>query len=431
CALPIWNFYYTGYTGSFGTAGHFDLMLIKVGLKPFVPPLPIITHPSTSDTVSGTVNIQTNILEGVKNVTFWLDGIGTGTLLGTDTTIPYSQTWDTTAATNGVHDLRVRVFDFAENYRDSPAVSVTVDNTPAEEQWVPYLPFPAQVDLTTWMDNYTTYVDVAITFSTGGYNVSSWGEITNHGYGFSANSEIWQWTGGVTLAFMTISHTYELGYLESGYYNFTFKAWGNYIKSIFFVITTPPAIIPESITNLTGLPILTGMPITIEVNISNAGGISEVWLNYMVGGIPQIPILMTMVDFGNGTIFSRFSGTIPGQPAGVVVNFSITVVDKYGNSTMSNYFSYGVVSEEISSSIIPMMMTFAVLGVVVTSLIIYNKLHLKKSRQASLRDIPYHIHSRMMQQHTEYIPSSSVLQSIPNLIFCSYCGFENEPTNLF
>ncbi|NVM31324.1 MAG: zinc-ribbon domain-containing protein, partial [Candidatus Helarchaeota archaeon] len=224
-----------------------------------------------------------------------------------------------------------------------------------------------------------------------------------------------------------------------GNYTFTFKAWGNDIKNINFVIenssndlpedTIPPTIMPESMTNLTGLEILAGMPVTIKVNVSYAGGISEVWLNYTVDGIPQIPILMTLVDFGNGTIFSRFSGTIPGQPAGSVVNFSITVVDKYGHSYTSNSFSYGVVIEIDSFNFIPMtLIIFTVFGIVVTSLIIYNKLHLQRPRRASLRDIPYHVPSRMMQQHAVNIPSSSLL---PNSIFCSYCGFQNDPTKPF
>ncbi|NVM54113.1 MAG: hypothetical protein HWN66_10470 [Candidatus Helarchaeota archaeon] len=93
-----------------------------------------IISPSTGDNVSGIITIIANATDnvggsGVKNVTFW-DGLpGFGTLIGTDTVSPYSRSWDTTSAGDGLHNLCIRVLDFAGNYLDSAVVNVTVDNT--------------------------------------------------------------------------------------------------------------------------------------------------------------------------------------------------------------------------------------------------------------------------------------------------------------
>ncbi|MHA1357387.1 MAG: Ig-like domain-containing protein, partial [Candidatus Helarchaeota archaeon] len=95
-----------------------------------------ITSPSGGADVGGTISINANAADnaggsGVNYVEFWLDAIGGGgTLIGSDSTSPYSVSWDTTTTTDGSHDLYVRVYDNAGNYLDSsPAVTVTVDNT--------------------------------------------------------------------------------------------------------------------------------------------------------------------------------------------------------------------------------------------------------------------------------------------------------------
>ncbi|NVM31289.1 MAG: SBBP repeat-containing protein [Candidatus Helarchaeota archaeon] len=159
--------YCTGFTPSLGV-NRYDLALVKFGFKPLEPP-PIITHPSTGDIVSGTITIETNMLEGVKNVTFWLDGIGTGTLLGTDTTSPYSQVWDTTVMGDGSHDLYVRAFDFTGKSSNSSVVTVTVDNT---------APTTATITSPSTWDNVsgtTVPIDAtAVDVGTGVKNITFW-----------------------------------------------------------------------------------------------------------------------------------------------------------------------------------------------------------------------------------------------------------------
>ena len=56
-------------------------------------------------------------------------GGGPWTTIDTDTGAPYSASWDTTALTDGDHDLRVLTTDEAGNTFASPTRTVTVDNT--------------------------------------------------------------------------------------------------------------------------------------------------------------------------------------------------------------------------------------------------------------------------------------------------------------
>ncbi|HSE71576.1 MAG TPA: phytase [Nocardioidaceae bacterium] len=75
---------------------------------------------TTSQTVDVTATATDNI--GVSRVEFY-DG---GTLLGTDTTSPYSVPWQLTSAANGSHTITARAFDAAGNSTTSNAATVTV-----------------------------------------------------------------------------------------------------------------------------------------------------------------------------------------------------------------------------------------------------------------------------------------------------------------
>jgi len=90
------------------------------------PPTASITSPAAGATVSGTVSIQANASDnvGVTRVDFLVDGA----VLSSDTTSPYSASWNASGAANGPHSLTVRAFDAANNQKVSAAVSVTVNN---------------------------------------------------------------------------------------------------------------------------------------------------------------------------------------------------------------------------------------------------------------------------------------------------------------
>jgi hypothetical protein len=88
--------------------------------------------PAADRTVSGTlggsacrVSASDNV--GVAKVVFSVDG----TTVGTDSSSPYSCSWNSAAAGDGRHALRATAYDAAGN-RSSAAVSVTVRNAPVQ-----------------------------------------------------------------------------------------------------------------------------------------------------------------------------------------------------------------------------------------------------------------------------------------------------------
>ena len=90
------------------------------------PPSTSITSPASGATVSGTVSITASASDnvGVTKVEFYVDG----GLQSSDTTSPYSASWDTTTVANGSHTLTSTAYDAAGNSATSTAVTVTVSN---------------------------------------------------------------------------------------------------------------------------------------------------------------------------------------------------------------------------------------------------------------------------------------------------------------
>ncbi len=89
-------------------------------------PTTSISAPASGATVSGTTTVTASASDNVSvtKVEFYLDGV----LQSTDTTSPYSWSWNTTSATNGSHSLTTKAYDAAANVGTSTAVSVTVSN---------------------------------------------------------------------------------------------------------------------------------------------------------------------------------------------------------------------------------------------------------------------------------------------------------------
>ncbi|MGH3071985.1 MAG: S8 family serine peptidase [Gaiellaceae bacterium] len=90
------------------------------------PPTTSITSPANGATVSGTVTVSANASDnvGVSRVELFVDG----SLSSSDTTSPYSFSWNTTTAANGGHSLQTRAYDAAGNVGSSSTVNVTVSN---------------------------------------------------------------------------------------------------------------------------------------------------------------------------------------------------------------------------------------------------------------------------------------------------------------
>lgn len=89
-----------------------------------------ISSPAEGAIVSGTVNVPITASdnEGVSKVEFYIDG----TIKSTDTTSPYSYSWDTTQYSNGAHTIKAIVYDTV-NQTVSTQSSVTVNNVSGDE----------------------------------------------------------------------------------------------------------------------------------------------------------------------------------------------------------------------------------------------------------------------------------------------------------
>jgi subtilisin family serine protease len=123
-------FRYTGTAGTCGTGSYDDRddLIFAVGAGgDTTPPTTTLTAPAAGATVSDVVTVTANASDnvGVSRVDFYL---GT-TLLGSDSTAPYSVTWDTKTAANGGYTLSSKAVDTSGNSATSAAVSVTVNNT--------------------------------------------------------------------------------------------------------------------------------------------------------------------------------------------------------------------------------------------------------------------------------------------------------------
>jgi glucose/arabinose dehydrogenase/PKD repeat protein len=81
------------------------------------------TAPAVAGTVSVTASASDNV--GVAGVQFLLDG---NTLAAEDPTSPYSVSWNTTTAVQGIHTLAAQARDAAGNSTVTAPVTVTVDN---------------------------------------------------------------------------------------------------------------------------------------------------------------------------------------------------------------------------------------------------------------------------------------------------------------
>jgi Zn-dependent metalloprotease len=86
-------------------------------------PTATASETGTSGTITLSATASDNV--GVSKVEFYIDGA----LVGTDTTSPYSVTYNSTLLTNGTHSLVAKAYDAAGNVGSSTAVSFTVSNT--------------------------------------------------------------------------------------------------------------------------------------------------------------------------------------------------------------------------------------------------------------------------------------------------------------
>lgn len=89
------------------------------------PPSVSIPYPTGDTRVSGTVEFTANATDnaGIAQVSLYIDDV----LVATDTTAPYSYSWDTTAASPGGHTLKAVATD-PSGFSAQATLAVTVDN---------------------------------------------------------------------------------------------------------------------------------------------------------------------------------------------------------------------------------------------------------------------------------------------------------------
>ncbi|HEX8435936.1 Ig-like domain-containing protein [Archangium sp.] len=99
---------------------------VGVTVDPIAPKV-ALAAPGQNARVGGVVQVSATAddLGGVERVELYADGV----LLGTDTSAPYSVSWDTPGVTEGAHTLFAKAYDVADNAATSAEVKVTVDNT--------------------------------------------------------------------------------------------------------------------------------------------------------------------------------------------------------------------------------------------------------------------------------------------------------------
>src|SRR5881296_1671347 len=91
------------------------------------PPSVSITAPANGATVSGSVTVSASATDnmGVVGVQFQLDGASLGAEI---TSVPYTLSWNTAIASNGLHTLAAVARDAAGNTATAAVMSVTVNN---------------------------------------------------------------------------------------------------------------------------------------------------------------------------------------------------------------------------------------------------------------------------------------------------------------
>lgn len=89
------------------------------------PPTVSITNPSNGQIVSGTITINADAADETE-LDYVAVSIDSGSWTS-DTSSPYSWTWDTTSAAEGAHTITVRAYDAAGNTADD-SITVTVQN---------------------------------------------------------------------------------------------------------------------------------------------------------------------------------------------------------------------------------------------------------------------------------------------------------------
>jgi len=150
------------------------------------PPTVSIITPTNNSTVSGNTTVTANASDpivtgqttsGVAGVTFFYDLVNQ---IADVLTAPFTTMWNTSAITNGLHDLIARARDAAGNTATSSSISVTVNNGPPPVGNVYYVDPANGNDTNDGKSQSTAWKTIPGTWKRDGtdYLNTAWGAIT-------------------------------------------------------------------------------------------------------------------------------------------------------------------------------------------------------------------------------------------------------------
>jgi hypothetical protein len=259
----------------------------------FTPPTVALTAPAEGETLSGTVVLTATASDtaGIARVAFF---VGT-TQVGTDTTAPYSYSYNTRSLPNGAKVLTAKAYDTLNNVGTSAAVNVTFENDFT----------PPTVTLTAPAESETlsgTVVFTATASATSGISkvvyfvgASQVGTATTEPYSFSYNTRLLV-NGGKVLTAKAYDTLNNIGTSAP-------------VNVIFDNDLTPPT---TSITSPTSGSTVTGVVQIEAIASDDRGTITKVEFyqgSLLLGSVTTAPYTWswdtTKAPIGNTTLRSR------------------------------------------------------------------------------------------------------------------------------
>ncbi len=183
-----------------------------------------LTGPGAGATISGNTTLTATASD--NDAIDYVEFYNGSTLLGSDSSQPYSFDWDTTTVANGAHQLTAWAYDLSGNVATSSSVNVTVDN-------------PAPVDA-----SITSFTATPATITQGGNATLSW-EVAQ-GDSCSINQSIGSVANtGTQVVSPAATTTYTLSCQGQN---------GGSSDSATATVTVNPAPVDASITSFTATP---------------------------------------------------------------------------------------------------------------------------------------------------------------------------------
>src|SRR5207248_9087715 len=94
------------------------------------PPSVALTAPADGATVGGNVSLAATASD--NNAVDHIDFLVNGNTVGSDTTSPYTSSWNSASLADGQATITARAVDSAGNSSTSTARTITIDNTPPD-----------------------------------------------------------------------------------------------------------------------------------------------------------------------------------------------------------------------------------------------------------------------------------------------------------